>query len=449
MISSNIFRNYDIRGEYGTELTEEAAYLVARAFTDFAKPQKIAVGADCRLSSPDLKKAVMQGLVDSGVDVLDIGETSTDGLYFATRTYEVQGGIMITASHMPKQFNGLKFVRLNEAGMLAPIGKGVGMEELQALAQAEKFSTPTKIGKVESLYIWDDFVEFTKSFANVKAIKPLKVVMDAGNGMGGMVANKVFADLPLTLTKLYFNADGNFPNHEANPIEEKNRYDWVQSVRDTGADLGVAWDADCDRVYFLDEKGNFINGDFIIAILAINFLKKNSGAGVVYDLRAGRMVEDWIKKTGGKAYMERVGHTYIKKRMQETGAIFGGEVSGHYYFAKNGYMENGFAPALMVMEMLSVSGKKMSELIRELGDYFVSGEINFKVDDVNKTLNNLKNKFSHAKEILEIDGLSFDFGNWRFNVRPSANDPVVRLNLEADGEKLLQEKIKEVSLEIM
>lgn len=444
MISSSIFRNYDIRGEYGVDLTDEAAYQIAKAFIRFSGATKVVVGYDCRLSSLSLKTAVARGLTESGAAVTDIGLTSTDGLYFATRHYGSEGGIMITASHMPKQFNGLKFVRLNKQGMLTPIGRGVGMEELEEIAQKQDFVKPKKIGEVAERNIWPDFVKFSRSFVEVKNIKPLKVVMDAGNGMGGPVAEQVFAGLGLDIIPLFFDPDGNFPNHQASPIEEANRVDWVAKAKEVKADLGVAWDADCDRVYFLDEKANFINGDFITALLAINFLEKNPGASIVYDLRASLVVKDWVEKMGGKPQVERVGHTYIKKRMQEADAIFGGEISGHYYFASNAYMENGFVPALMIMEMMGKRGKKLSELIKELGEYHISGEINFKVADVPKVLKNLEEKYSNAKEIYKIDGVSLEFGDWRFNVRPSANDPVIRLNLEAKTKELMEKKLAEV-----
>jgi len=444
MISKNIFRNYDIRGEYGVDLTDEAAYKIAQAFVKFSGAKKIVVGHDCRLSSPALKEFVFKGLLESGVEITDIGESSTDGLYFAVRHYGFDGGIMITASHMPREFNGLKFVRLNEKGILSPIGKGVGMEELEDITRAEDFISAPEKGKVIQKNIWSDFVEFSRSFIDIKNFKPLKVVMDAGNGMGGMVAEKVFKGLNLEITKLFFEPDGNFPNHQANPLVEENRRDIMAEVKEAGADLGVAWDADCDRVYFIDEKGQFVNGDFVIALLAINFLEKNPGAGIVYDLRVSRVVPDWIEKMGGKGYVERVGHTYIKKRMGETGAIFGGEVSGHFYFADNAYMENGFIPALIIMEQMSKKNKKLSEIIAELGEYHLSGEINFTVEDVPAVLERIREKYQNADKISEQDGLSFEFADWHFNVRPSSNDPVLRLNLEADNKEKMREKLEEL-----
>ena len=445
MLAHSIFRTYDVRGEYGKDLTDEAGYKVAKAFAKFSGAKQVVLGSDCRMSSPALRAQVIRGLLESSVDVVDIGFVSTDVLYFATWFYQFAGGIMVTASHMPKQFNGLKFLRLNAKGMLTPIGKGVGMEELEEIAQSESWQQAEKPGKLTEKNVWDDFTKFTRAFVDIKNIKPMKVVMDAGNGMGGPTAERVYADLGLNIVPLYFKPDGNFPNHPANPIEEENRRDVVASVKKESADLGLAWDADCDRIYFIDEKGNFVNGDFITALLAIYFLEKNPGAGIVYDIRASLAVKDWVEKMGGKAHMERVGHTYIKKRMQETKSIFGGEISGHYYFASNAYMENGFAPALIIMELMSVKNKKLSELVAELGDYYVSGEINFKVADVNTVLKKLESQYADAKEILRMDGLSFAFADWRFNVRPSANDPVLRLNLEAVSEGVMKEKTKEIS----
>ena len=444
MLPSSIFRSYDVRGEFGKNLTEEAAYKIAKAFVKYAKPKNIVLGMDNRLSSPAIKEQIVKGLLEMGVDVTDIGMVSTDVLYFATWFYKFDGGLIITASHMPKQYNGLKFLRLID-GMLAPIGKGLGMEELEEIAQKESWQEADKQGSLKEKDVWQDFVEFTRSFVDVKAIKPLKVIMDAGNGMAGVVAEKVFEGLGLEIIPMFFEPDGNFPNHPPNPFEEENRREIVAKVKAEKADLGIAWDADCDRVYFIDEKGDYISGDFITALLAINFLKKNPGSGIVYDLRASLAVSDWVEKKGGKVHMERVGHSYIKDRMRKTDSIFGGEVSGHYYFAQNAYMENGFAPALMVLEMMSKQDKKLSELIKDLGDYHISGEINFTVDDVEKVLKRIEDKYKEEGELLKLDGISFDFDDWRFNVRPSANDPVLRFSLEAKTKELVKEKVAEIS----
>jgi len=444
MISKTLFRNYDVRGEFGLDLTPETAGIIAKSYATYAKPKRVVVGFDCRTSSPVLKDEIIKNLLECGVEVVDIGMVSTDVLYFATWNYKFDGGLMITASHMPKKYNGIKFLRLNENGVLSPIGKGVGMEELETIAHSGNFIKSKTEGKLDKKDVWGDFVDFTRSFVDIKTIKPLKVVMDAGNGMGGVVAEKVFANLGLNITPLYFEPDGNFPNHQANPFEEKNRVEWVAKTKELKADLGVAWDADCDRVYFLDENGDFVNCDFIISLLSINFLEKNPGAGVVYDLRASWVVKDWLDKLGGKGYIERVGHSYIKKRMSETQAVFGGEVSGHYYFIKNACMENGFIPALMIMEMMSKTGKSLSQLVKDLGNYYISGEINFTVADLKTILEKITTKYSNAKEISYQDGVSFNFADWHFNVRPSANDPVLRLNLEAKNKELMEEKLVEI-----
>lgn len=444
MLDHSLFRNYDIRGEYGKELTEDAMYTIARAFVVFSGVKRVVIGADMRISSPALLEAAIRGLIDSGVDVESVGLTSTDALYFATWHGQYDGGLMITASHMPKQFNGVKFLRTGTSGMLEPIGRGIGMEELEDIANnIEAHPVSEQKGAVKSVDIWDDFVTFVKGFVDFEAIRDLNVVMDAGNAMGGFVAPKIFDAMNIDVTTLFFELDGAFPNHDPNPFLPENRKDIEAKVVDVGADLGVAWDADCDRCYFIDEKGNFVHSDFIIVLLAKHFLEKNPGAHIVYDLRGSWAIPHWIKKLGGVPHMSRVGHTYIKPSMREVGAVFGGENSGHYYFADNAFMDNGFIPALIVMEAIVKSGKTLSELVAELGDYHVSGEVNFEVHSIEMSLAKLKERYADAT-LDELDGLSVEYADWHFNARPSANDPVLRLNLEATSETLLKEKFEEV-----
>src|SRR3989338_1449662 len=445
---NTIFRNYDIRGEFGTELTPEVAHRVAHAYAAFARPKQVVVGADVRLSSPALKEAVIRGLLERGIDVVDIGVVSTDVMYFATWFHKYDGGIMVTASHMPKQFNGLKFLRMNDAGMLVPICRGLGMEELEELTKKENIlEVSAKTGSVTEKNIWDDFILFTHSFANVSQFRRLKVVMDPGNGTGGIVAEKIFKGLPLDIIKLHFEPDGNFPNHPANPIIPENRRDIIEKVKATGADLGIAWDADCDRVYFIDEQGRFVDGDFITTLLALHTLEETPGASIVYDVRFSHVLRDWVNKKGGTPIMSRVGHTYIKHLMRETGAVFAGEVSGHYYFARNAYMENGFAPALIIMETMSKTGKTLSELVASLGPYHVSGEIKFEVANAGNIMEAIAATYEkQGATITRLDGVSIDFDDWRCNLRPSANDPVLRLNMEAKTEFLLHKKLSEVTL---
>ncbi|MBU2542220.1 phosphomannomutase/phosphoglucomutase [Patescibacteria group bacterium] len=444
MSIGNIFRNYDIRGEYGTDLNPEIGEKIAKAFVAYAKPKKVVLGCDMRTSSPDLKEAILTGLLAMGIEVYDIGMVSTDVLYFSTWHYKMDGAIMVTASHMPKEFNGLKFLRLNESGKLAPIGRGLGMEELEKITQEENWTESEIKGLVYKKEVWSDFVNFVHSFVDINSFKPLKVIMDAGNGMGGVVAEKVFVNTNLDITPMFFEPDGSFPNHTANPILPENREDLVLKVKQEKADLGIAWDADCDRVYFIDENGDFVNGDFVTALLAVNFLEKKPGSNIVYDIRASKVVPDLVEKNGGHAHKEKVGHTYIKHRMRETEAIFGGEISGHYYFSDNEYMDSGFIPALMIIEMISKQNKTLSQLIKELGDYHVSGEINFTVTSVSDVLKKIEDKYSNAGDINKMDGISFEFDDWRFNVRPSANDPVLRLNLEAKTKEKMEEKLEEI-----
>ena len=447
MLPKGLFRNYDIRGEYGAELTSDSVYAIARGYASFSGAKRVVIASDARISSPELKDAAISGLIDSGVDVVDIGMGSTDLLYFATWHGGYEGGIMITASHMPGKYNGMKFLRLDENGMLAPIGRGLGMEELEHAANTVGEISEKK-GIVSEKDIWDDFVSFVHSFVDSDQIKGLHVVMDAGNGMGGVVAKKVFSDMDIQMTEMFFEPDGTFPNHDPNPIIPENRVDIISKVKEVEADMGIAWDADCDRCYFIDETGEFVNGDFITALLAKFFIQQEPGAGVVYDLRSTWAVRDWIEKLGGKGYVERVGHTFIKPRMRQTSSVFGGEMSGHYYFAKNKYMDNGFIPALIIMHMVATSGKTLSELVSDLGEYYVSGEINFDVQNIEGKIKEIEDVYGQDGKVEKMDGLSVDFPDWHFNVRPSANDPVLRLNLEAKSKEMLDDKLAELSKKI-
>lgn len=444
------FRSYDVRGVFPDEIDASTAYAIAQAFLKYNPAKRVVIGHDQRQSVPELKEGLIQGFLHAGVDVWDIGQVTTDMTYFASWKYlsdqGIQGAIMITASHMPAEFNGFKFITKD----LKPIGKGSGMEELYSLA-----SEINEIGPLNSAArrtvikknILADYLEFLMKFVDKEKIKPLKVVMDAGNGVAGPIAREVFRPFGLDITEMYFEPDSTFPNHEANPILPENRKDIIEKVKEVGADLGIAWDADADRAYFIDEKGNFVHGDFATALLSILFLKKTPGANIVYDLRASNVVPDTIKKYGGVPHMQKVGHSHIKKMMRETDSVFGGEVSGHYYFSDNHFMDNGFIPALMILQLLSESGKPLSEFIRDLGEYYVSGEINSEVKDRKKVIEVLKDKYADANQTF-LDGISIEYSDWRCNIRPSANDPVIRLNLEANSQKLMEEKRDEV-LEII
>lgn len=437
------FKSYDVRGEFPDEIDASTAYAIAQAFINFNPAKKVVIGYDHRESTPALKEGLIKGLTDAGVDVIDIGQVTTDTAYFASWNYqpEVEGAIMITASHLPAKFNGFKFITKE----LKPIGKGSGMEELFEYASAirEQGSGNKDQGSIEKKDVLPDYLEFLWGFIDKSKIKQMKVVMDCGNGVAGPTVKKVFEPFKLDVAELCFELDSTFPNHDANPIIPENREHIIGVVKETGADLGIAWDADADRAYFIDEKGEFVHGDFMTALLAQLFLKRKPGAHIVYDIRASRVVPDTIKKAGGKAHVQKVGHAHIKKMMREFDAVFGGEVSGHYYFQANKYMDNGFIPALMILELISESGKPLSQLIAELGEYFVSGEINSKVADKDIVINALKEKYADGKQGF-LDGISVDYPDWRFNVRASNTEPVIRLNLEANSQKLMEEKRDEV-----
>lgn len=437
----SIFRSYDVRGAVPQDMDGSTAYAVAKAFAKFNQARTVVVGYDHRTSSPELRAQLIEGLLHAGVDVWDLGQVTTDMTYFASWFYkEVEGAVMITASHMPSQFNGFKFITKS----LQPIGQGSGMEELYKLAtQAKRGGEAKQRGEVRNVDVFADYRVFVRAFVDVSAIKPLKVVVDCGNGVAGPIVRRILGELPIQMIELCFEPDASFPNHEANPIEAKNRTHIEAAVLEQKADLGIAFDADADRAYVIDERGQFVHGDFLTALFSKIFLAKYPGASIVYDVRASHVVRDTIEKLGGKACMERVGHSHIKRRMRAEQAVFGGEVSGHFYFADNKFMDNGMIPALMVLQLLSESAKPMSALIRELGPYFVSGEINSKVSDQHAAMRRVREFFADAT-ITELDGVSIDAKDWRCNVRPSANDPVLRLNLEAKTTELMEAKRDEV-----
>ena len=438
-VNKNVFRSYDVRGAVPEEMDETTAYAIGKAFARFNPATAVAVGYDHRDSSPALRENLVQGLLDSGVDVIDLGQVMTDMTYFATWNAAVQGAVMITASHMPAKFNGFKFITKD----LQPIGQGSGMEELLAFAaQATAGLTAGKTrGKVSKLDVLQPYLDFVASFIDTKAVRPLRVVVDCGNGVAGPIVREAFKRLPIEVIELCFTPDARFPNHEANPIEAHNRKDIEAAVVAQKADLGIAFDADADRCYLIDERGQFVHGDFLTALLAKRFLQRSPGASIVYDVRASLVVPHTVATCGGTAHVERVGHSHIKRRMRAEQAVFGGEVSGHFYFADNKYMDNGLIPAYMALELLSTSDKPLSQLIGDLGPYFVSGEINSKVADQKAALKRL-HAYAWGENALTktMDGLSMDFADWRFNVRPSANEPVLRLNLEAKTQKMMEEK---------
>ncbi len=425
---ASIFKAYDIRGLSPSELNPPLARRIGRAFVDYLKAKNIAIGRDMRETSPGLAAAFVDGARSRGASVTDIGMVSTDMLYFAVASQGLDGGAMLTASHNPKQYNGIKLVR---AGAIALSGDA-GIKEVREGALGPEpgpFEGP--LGSFSERDVSDAFVAHCLGFIDQTRLRPLKLVLDAGNGMGGPAAERVFAGLPFERTDLFFTPDGNFPNHPADPLVEENRRDVIAAVRAKGADLGIAWDGDADRCFFIDDTGEFIPGDFVTALLGVMFAKKEPGATIVYDVRASRAVADSVKAAGGLPVMHRVGHAFMKVKMRELNAVYGGEVSAHYYFRDNWFADNGMIPALLMLELVCSSGKKLSELLAPYrAKYFISGEINSKVADVPRALALIEERFKDGR-VTRLDGVSVDFDDWHFNVRGSNTEPLLRLNLEA------------------
>src|SRR5262252_2223767 len=415
-INPDIFKAYDVRGVYPGEVDEAAARAIGAAFMVNLKATRIAVGRDMRLSSPSLAAAFIEGATSQGDDVVDYGMIATDMLYFAVARDRHDGGVQVTASHNPKQYNGMKLVR-QEA---FPLSGDAGLLEIRQMIERDTIPAPAaKRGQVTSKNVLDEYVEHVMSFIDPAVIRPFNVVLDAGCGMGGLVAPRLFARLPCRTTPLCFTIDGTFPTHESNPLIEENRRDIVARVVADKADIGIAWDGDADRCFFIDGTGAFISGDFITALLAEAFLMRAPGATIIYDLRASRAVGDTVERYKGTALMNRVGHAFFKRRMRETNAIFGGEVTGHYYFRDNFFADNGFIPALLILELMSRKGKSLHELIEPLkAKYFISGEINTKLahmDHVPATLDRIAAHYGEGRQAT-LDGLSVEYPDWHFNV---------------------------------
>ena len=443
-INPSIFKAYDIRGLYPSEVNEDAARQIGRGFVAYLQATRIAVSRDMRMSSPAVAAAFIDGAREQGADVVDYGMLATDMMYFAVARDEHDGGAQITASHNPKQYNGIKLVR-REA---FPLSGDAGLGEIHDMIASGTLPAPAaRRGTVSTLDVMGDYVAHVMSFIDPSLVKPFNVVLDAGSGMAGLVAPRLFEHLPCRTTRLCFDVDGTFPHHEANPLIEENRRDSVERVRRDRADIGIAWDGDADRCFFIDGTGEFIAGDFVTALLAEAFLMRHPGAKIVYDVRASYAVKDMVAKYGGTALMNRVGHSFFKRRMREEGAIFGGEVTGHYYFRDNFYADNGFIPALLMLELMSRKGQTLHELLAPLrAKYFISGEINTKMPDmkvVQEKIDALSARYSDAK-VYTMDGVSVEYPDWHFNVRASNTEPLIRLNLEATTQEMMERKRDEV-----
>jgi len=439
-VDPSIFKAYDIRGLVEKQLSPGLAFQIGRAFIDYLGAKSIAVGRDMRESSPTLAQALAEGARAGGARVLDVGMVTTDMIYFAVPRYGLDGGAMVTASHNPKEWNGFKLVR---EGALALSGDA-GIREIKEWLVAGRSFDSRPGGSKLSQDILSDYVAHVRSFIEPGLLRPFKVVMDAANGMAGAVAPAVFTGLPFPRVEMYFEPDGSFPNHEPNPLLPENRRAVIERVLAERADLGVAWDGDADRCFFIDDQGEFVPGDFITALLGEAFLLKEPGASIVYDVRASWAVRDTVQQLGGRALLNRVGHAFFKKRMREEKAVFGGEVSGHYYFRENYFADNGMIPALLILELMSRKQKRLSQLLAPLRQkYFISGELNSEVADVAAVLARLEERYGEGR-ISRLDGLSVDFPDWHFNVRPSNTEPLLRLNLEAPSLREMEKRRDEV-----
>ncbi len=440
MLDPKVFKAYDVRGVYGSELDEEGAYAIGRAYVEQFEPRSIAVGRDMRLSAPAMQKATIEGAADAGADVLDVGMVGTEMVYYAVGKLGLEGGIMVTASHNPAAYTGMKIVR---RGAL-PVGGDSGLLDVRDRARAG-FGPVEKRGEVREEDIWPGFVEHVLSLVDVSAIRPLKVVIDAANGMGGVMLEPVLARLPVDAVRFNFEPDGTFPNHEPNPLLPENREFIVHATLEERADLGVAYDGDADRCFFVDDQGEFIPGDFVTALFAEAMLEREPGAKVIYDVRASWAVPETIERAGGVPLVNRVGHAFIKHRMRKEDALFGGEVSAHYYFRDFFQADSGVVPFLLFLEVVSKKGQRVSEILRPFREqYFLTGEINTPVPDVALKLQELKEHFAPQGLITHLDGISVEADDWHFNVRPSNTEPLLRLNLEARTEREMLTKRDEV-----
>jgi phosphomannomutase len=432
----SIFKAYDVRGLYPDQMDEQLAYRIGRAFPvvlaelQGGEPRqlRVGVGRDMRLSAPDMAEAYARGIADSGAGVLDIGMVGTEMLYWTVGSRGLDGGLMCTASHNPRTYTGAKLVK---RGALALSGDS-GIGELRDLVTAGDPGEPVaEPGEILREDVGDAFREAALGYIDAARVKPMRVVLDGGNGMAGPMVGPLLESFPLDRVETYWTPDGNFPDHEPNPLLPENRGFVIDKVREAGAELGIAWDGDADRCFFIDDTGEFVDGDFLTALLAETLLRKEPGATILYDVRASRAVRDVVEREGGTAEVNRVGHAFFKTRMRETAAAFGGEVSGHYYFRDFYCADSGTIPALLILELLSVEGRLLSELLAPLRErYFISGEINSEVSDQQAKMDEIVEHYSDG-ELGRLDGISIDYDDWHFNVRPSNTEPLLRLNLES------------------
>ena len=444
------FKAYDIRGQLGTELDESVAYRIGRAYAEFLKPKNVVLGGDIRLTSESLKAALSEGIRDAGADVLDIGMVGTEQVYFATSHLQADGGIEVTASHNPIDYNGMKPIREGSR----PISSDTGLLDIKRMAEENNFSPidAARRGGYTQVSIMQEYLDHLCGYVDFPAIKPIKLVMNAGNGAAGPVVDAIEArfkslQLPIEIIKIHNTPDGSFPNGIPNPLLPENRGSTIDAVLQHGADMGIAWDGDFDRCFMIDEKGNFIEGYYIVGLLAEAFLLKTPGAKIIHDPRLTWNTIDVAAKNGGQAIQSKTGHAFIKERMRAEDAVYGGEMSAHHYFRDFFYCDSGMIPWLLVMELISSSGRPLSDLVRAMVEAYPSpGEINRTIADPAKAIRQVKQHYeAKALVIDEIDGISMEFTDWRFNLRVSNTEPVVRFNVETRGDReLLKQRQNEV-----
>ncbi len=441
------FKAYDVRGRIPDQLNEEIAYRIGRAYAAFLKPQKVVVGFDIRLSSQKICQALTRGLLDSGVNVSNIGQCGTEEIYFATSHLAMDGGIVVTASHNPKDYNGMKFVRENSK----PISSDTGLKEIKALAEINEFTEAKERGGETKVDVKEAYIKHLLSYIDLNKLKPLKVVCNAGNGGAGLIVDLLEKHLSIEFIKVHHQADGEFPNGVPNPLLEENRQPTIDAVLEHEADLGIAWDGDFDRCFFFDEKGTFIEGYYIVGLLAETFLKKYPNEKIIHDPRLSWNTVEVVEQFGGEAVLCKSGHAFIKEKMREVNAIYGGEMSAHHYFRDFFYCDSGMIPWLLVIELLAESGKSLSSLVEQrMAAFPASGEINREVEDAKSAIEKVQNTYKEKSQIIDFtDGLSMDMGEWRFNLRMSNTEPVIRLNVESRGDAVLMEEKTEEILSLL